>query len=141
MQIRSVVLLLSSVLLVGCNAARHASPEAAAAAAPGSPTPLSQADQKLLKEGLAAGMKDPDSVRVGDAIATINGTGRIVICGYVNGKNSYGGYTGDQPFVGLLYRQAEGGRPARFVPLMFGSDEIRETVIRNECRSSGIASF
>jgi hypothetical protein len=43
--------------------------------------------------------------------------------------------------VGWLYRKPEDGKPARFTPLMFGSDEIKETVVRNECRSSGIPSF
>lgn len=101
---------------------------------------LTPADAKMIKRGLADIMKDPDSVRVGRTLATTT-EGHIVVCGYVNGKNSYGGYTGEQPFYGWLYRKPQEGRPARFTALYLGSDDIKERVLRAECAKQGIPDF
>ena len=44
-------------------------------------------------------LKDPESARFGEFWA-MNGTnGRRTICGYVNAKNSFGGYTGRKMFT------------------------------------------
>lgn len=48
-------------------------------------------------------MKDPDSVRFRAVRVVRYGTGAVV-CGEVNAKNSYGGYTGFSPFVGAPSR-------------------------------------
>jgi len=39
-------------------------------------------------------MKDPESVRFGEVV---NRSGTV--CGYVNAKNSFGGYAGDTAFI------------------------------------------
>lgn len=53
-------------------------------------------------------MKDPDSARFGSMVAGETSEGVIQVCGYVNGKNSYGGYTGEQPFIGVLGGVSQG---------------------------------
>lgn len=42
-------------------------------------------------------LKDPDSAKFGKVVFREPG----VICGYVNAKNSFGGYTGEQAFISL----------------------------------------
>ncbi len=50
-----------------------------------------------VRSAVAAQLKDPDSARYGRMfVSRKNGT---TICGMVNSKNSFGGYTGEQPFV------------------------------------------
>ncbi|TIX67946.1 MAG: hypothetical protein E5V25_13940 [Mesorhizobium sp.] len=51
-------------------------------------------------------MKDPDSAKFGPIRASgrvWNGRKEIVVCGFVNSKNSFGGYTGALPYVGKVY--------------------------------------
>lgn len=43
-------------------------------------------------------LKDPESVRFGEIWALDGTNGERTICGYVNAKNSYGGYTGMKVF-------------------------------------------
>lgn len=56
------------------------------------------AEMKAIKTKIASRLKDPDSVKISDV--RINKDGYV--CGMVNGKNSYGGYVGKKPFMGLL---------------------------------------
>ena len=64
---------------------------------------LSSSQFASVKKAVSAGMKDPDSARFGNYVAfratEQNGTVFDVVCGYVNGKNSYGGYVGMTPYI------------------------------------------
>lgn len=60
-----------------------------------SPTQIA-AIQTAVKDGL----KDPDSARFGKIVGGLDTKGGLVICGQINAKNSYGGYTGNQIFSG-----------------------------------------
>ncbi|UQN71768.1 hypothetical protein [Burkholderia multivorans] len=42
--------------------------------------------------------KDPESVRIRNVVARRGDDGLFKFCGELNAKNSYGGYTGFQPF-------------------------------------------
>lgn len=48
-------------------------------------------------KGVQSSLKDPDSAKVTSLVAYRIATG-IRICGFVNAKNSYGGYAGNAPF-------------------------------------------
>jgi hypothetical protein len=50
------------------------------------------------KAAVADGLKDPGSAQFRN-VAIVNYLGGQVVCGEVNGKNSYGGYVGFVPFV------------------------------------------
>ena len=43
-------------------------------------------------------LKDPAAAQFRNVRTYGDGTGTYVVCGMVNGKNSFGGYTGFQPF-------------------------------------------
>ena len=47
-------------------------------------------------------LKDPDSTRFGPIIAGVGKDDITIVCGWVNSKNSYGGYSGMSPFMGLM---------------------------------------
>lgn len=47
-------------------------------------------------------LKDPASAIFGDMKAAQLNDGRMQVCGLVNAKNGFGGYTGDEPFEGYL---------------------------------------
>lgn len=61
----------------------------------------------LAREGVLAALKDPDSAKFGPKMVrkTYSWNGEEIVCGTVNAKNGFGGYTGMTPFV---YRIAEG---------------------------------
>ncbi|WP_315809468.1 hypothetical protein [Pseudomonas sp. C9-3] len=51
--------------------------------------------QAIAKEAVLAKLKDPDSAKFGQIISKASG----IVCGYVNAKNAFGGYTGDKAFM------------------------------------------
>lgn len=57
----------------------------------------SEQDIAAGKAVIAMKMKDPESVRFTDVVASEKGT----VCGWINAKNSYGGYVGFKPFYVL----------------------------------------
>ncbi|MFV1944152.1 hypothetical protein VPH49_25520 [Pseudomonas luteola] len=63
-------------------------------------------EQRVISEAQAAAsrlLKDPSSARFGEAYYVqdkdLNGFKTGHVCGYVNGKNSFGAYTGEVRFV------------------------------------------
>lgn len=61
-------------------------------------------------EYVAQQLKDPDSAKFRNLEAFDGEQGRVVVCGEVNAKNSFGGYTGFQLFF-VAYRN---GQPFHF---------------------------
>ena len=59
---------------------------------------------EYVQQGVRNVLKDPDSAIFGQIIAgalNVSHTS-LVVCGWVNAKNSFGGYTGRTPFVGTV---------------------------------------
>jgi hypothetical protein len=65
---------------------------------------LTKEDVHVIETGTRSGLKDPESARFGRMIAGQD-DGGIFVCLMVNAKNSYGGYTGEKPMMGLLFRE------------------------------------
>ncbi len=63
---------------------------------------LTAAQEEKVLDGLRKILKDPNSAILGQIEAGPEESGTIYICGFVNAKNSFGGYTGDKPFIGML---------------------------------------
>ena len=51
------------------------------------------------KKAVINQLKDPESARFGEIWALSGSNGKRSLCGYVNAKNSYGGYTGRKIFT------------------------------------------
>lgn len=50
------------------------------------------------KEKIKSKLKDPKSAKFGKSFVS-RSLGMPIVCGYVNSKNSFGGYSGEQRFV------------------------------------------
>ena len=104
----------------------------------GIPITLTSTQQKAVRAGVAKGMKDPESARFGDKMAGAKkADGTITVCGYVNGKNSYGGYVGMSPFIGILADTSDG--PFGLVDI--GSSAKDHAVVIKLCRDSGLGEM
>lgn len=60
--------------------------------------PVAEKEINMAKEKVASQLKDPESARFREIWALSNGEWTRV-CGYVNAKNSYGGYEGYKMFT------------------------------------------
>lgn len=118
---RTAILLLVAVVLawLGSKMVPRSGPTSAAvpsaqeAKAPPPPEkPLSAAEKKAQQEkwfgaetivaaqrAVRASLRDPDSVQFKDVYANYTEEFQVVACGWVNSKNSFGGYTGFKRFV------------------------------------------
>jgi hypothetical protein len=64
---------------------------------------LSVAEMDAIKAAVTSILINPESARFGTITASENEkTAQITVCGYVNAKDSSGGYAGNQPFKGVL---------------------------------------
>jgi hypothetical protein len=70
--------------------------------APRTPVQISAADIKAVEAAVAREMRDPESARFDGIKAGKTPEGDIVACGFVNGRNGFGGYVGREPFAGYL---------------------------------------
>ena len=96
-------LLLSGLILTGCM---RAGPNEEEIALKNSVEilKLSKSEQSMLKQAVRQNLKDPDSAKFGSYTAFSfieKGDKQIAVCGYVNAKNSYGGYGGEQAYIAL----------------------------------------
>lgn len=75
-------------------------------------------------------LKDPESMRIPAIEARVGRHGTVYLCGLVNSKNSFGGYTGPQMFYG-------GGQGSNFNILYIGADQAMTAYIYALCRNAG----
>lgn len=88
----TALLLAAGTMLSGC-----ASPGARVTEA----IDLAPAQRAAIEDGIKARLKDPESARFG-AIKAGRAPDGVTVCGQVNAKNSFGGYTGMETFYGVL---------------------------------------
>ncbi len=100
---------------------------------------LSDAEKAALNKTLAKDMKDPNATQFHwMPVAYNSGSEKADYCAMVNGKNSYGGYTGFRPFRAIIIRNAKGeydnGTIIRIEEDEIGSDPWMPISARpNEC--------
>lgn len=61
-------------------------------------------------------------------MAARNNADDVTVCGFVNAKNSYGGYTDSQPFYGLL--QERKGEPYLYTAIGIGSNDVELEAVK-----------
>lgn len=96
---------------------------------------LSDMEKNAIMKGVRARLKDPASAIFGGVVAKREASGFVYVCGSINAKNSYGGYTGDQPYSGML---AGEGPKAFFAVLGIGGLENESEGILQVCREKGL---
>ncbi len=103
---------------------------------PGKPFKLSSGQQSAVRAGIRERLKDPDSAKFAAISAVKDDKGIVYVCGKVNAKNSYGGYTGMSPFFGMLM----GGPKTKefFAVIGIGSGGSDSAANAEMCRRHGI---
>ncbi|MBK8637876.1 MAG: hypothetical protein IPN92_06145 [Chromatiaceae bacterium] len=102
------------------------------------PFTLSEADVAAIKKGVSEKLLDPTSPLFGSMQARKANSNRIIVCGYVNAKNTFGGYTGDKPYVGELYQSGSGKKvKSEFSPIQLGGTRLENYDVREMCLSKG----
>jgi len=120
----------AAVIVAGCNTTSNTPQEP-----PGTPRTLNAAEVAAVQKGVKGDLKDPESARFGSVFAAENAKGTIAVCGYVNAKNSYGGYTGEQLFYGNL---AKADKVMVFLTIGVGGDDLKQQIMRKMCRDAGV---
>lgn len=64
--------------------------------------------EPVVEEAVKRNLRDPDSAQFGTMSGKMTGEKSAIICGNVNARNKFGGYTGDRSFVSLV-SWGEGG--------------------------------
>lgn len=103
---------------------------------PGTPVNLSAQQQQMVRADTTNKLKDPESARFGKMYATKDKDGDLTVCGFVNAKNSYGGYTGMKPFIGMILGS---GKPGGFKLVKIGSSDNEQLAVASVCRDAGIS--
>lgn len=62
------------------------------------PAAVTARDMATAQAAIAYQLKDPDSAKFRDLTGYSTSAGDVILCGEVNGTNSFGGYAGFQPF-------------------------------------------
>jgi hypothetical protein len=114
MKIFTAIAMLASLGLAGCYATTATVPSVPA----GPPPTASVPDKQLFgqaRQAVLANLKDPDSAKFGTKLerrqaATRDGRPYEFVCGEVNAKNSFGGYTGAQMFLWYASDMGQGPR-------------------------------
>ena len=86
-------------------------------------------------------MKDPDAAKF-LWVPVVEANGSAAYCGFVNGKNSYGGYTGYHPFMVRVAPDAK--QPvtgASVIGFSTGPDEYGLDPIAGSCSHFGYGRF
>ena len=129
MGLRAVCLLLFSSVLASCVTDQTTSPSFKFHA----PIVLTSAQEKTVRDSVASSLKDPQAARFGKMIAGRSSDGEVMVCGLVNGKNSFGGYIGDKPFEGLLVANGQ-----VFAPIGIGGMDDDTNATFEMCGKSGL---
>lgn len=124
---RSWMSLALALALSGCATEKWTPPPA-----PVQPTTysLTAADTKAVEEAVRYRMKDPASTSFRNLSAVRKADGAVTVCGEVNSKNSFGGYTGFSPFTGTL-------NSGRFNVSAVAEDSTKADFIIRNCRFAG----
>lgn len=105
------------------------------------PQTLTPEQQKAVEQGVREKLKDPDSARFKGSMMVPYGEDSHLVCGFVNSKNSYGGYAGFTPFHGLLLtlkRKSDNKPVYMFSVPSIGGGEISPQAIYDWCAKDGI---
>jgi len=127
---RLLIVAATTLILASCQASREPLYETL----PKNTTPykLSAGDISKLKSWVARDLKDPESARFEPLFVAATDGQKLHICGYVNGKNSYGGYTGIKPFYAVGTADA-----TYFGVASMGNDEFEADLTFDMCRRVG----
>ncbi|TPN00946.1 hypothetical protein FJ977_00060 [Mesorhizobium sp. B2-1-3A] len=131
---RKTVQLLLTASLCGCVAA---TPRPDAGGQRVDPIPIPLALEEIITTGIRQRLPDPASARFGRMLAgerTLNGRKEIVVCGFVNGKDSSGRYGRDQAFIAKIYPDSG----SSFELVAMGDASETRHIVGSTCNAAGL---
>jgi hypothetical protein len=139
---RALAVLACIVILAGCGTTGRSNTSERKALRPVTTLiPLTDSQEGSVHQGIRERLKDPQSAIFGQMISgPIPGrVGSTLVCGWVNAKNSYGGYAGDKPFTGLIIGLPDDAlvAPSFILIGMGGTDRETDTVLKH-CALQGL---
>lgn len=126
---RGVLTIAAVIACAGCSSTTMSNVTAAPAT---TPVALRAPDVDNVKLGVSALLRDPPSAVFGRIAAARAADGTTYVCGLVNAKNGFGGYTGEVPFAGTLAAD-------RFQLVAMGGTANETWVASDMCRRYGVA--
>jgi hypothetical protein len=131
----SLILVATALVVGGCNSQTG---NVAGVDSPGVPEvvkaiELTPVQVTNLQKGIRDSLKDPESARFGMHKAGLDAKGNLFVCGLVNAKNSYGGYTGMSPYNGMFIKSGQ------FIVAGLSSGHDMATAILQVCAKQGLA--
>ena len=102
------------------------------------PAYLTDAEKAAVQVSVRNVLKDPDAAKFGPigAARFVRNDNSLLVCGWVNGRNSFGGYTGMQPFMGVL-ESPQGAAPT-FKTQLIGSKDSERLAAIQLCGQQGV---
>lgn len=134
MRLRAFVGLISVAMLASCQTS-DGTPPSLRGIKPGRPYSLIPVEYSTINLGVRSRLKDPDSAQL-SGIEASEDNGIVSACGYVNAKNSFGGYTGSMPFAGMFATNGAGERV--FLVSGIGDGGSGSAAILILCRKKGM---
>lgn len=122
--------ILFAAILAGCQSSPSATSASVRPPAEAIPYKLTPPMIEKVKAAVARLLKDPESARFNSPFVASKTPKGITVCGFVNAKNSFGGYTGDKPFL-------VGGDGDSFTAIGVGGSESEITATLQVCRNEG----
>jgi hypothetical protein len=98
------------------------------------PITLNAKQVAAVRDGVTKSLKDPESARFGRMIGGRT-SGGVMVCGYVNAKNSFGGYIGEKPFHGVILGS---DNASSFAVTGMGGQDNETGAVFEICRRSGL---
>lgn len=132
---KHLTLMLFALLFSGCNSVRRDLLKSATIIT------LSKEQVAQVKTGVSRGLKDPESARFEEPFIAADDGQTIHVCGYVNARNSYGGYVGIKPFYALGDHLSKTFKGAAYGGEMYRAEDIGSNVVREMCSKAGITLF
>lgn len=102
-----------------------------AAAAADAPRALNAHEKTVIRSAVLKSLKDPDSAKFRWNPKVLDST---IYCGFVNSKNSFGGYVGFEPF--MVFRNPDGSIILVQIAGQEPDDPVG-TVLADTCRQPG----
>lgn len=134
---RLMLALLTATMLTGCASTGVTS---SVTTIHGATYQLSIAEQEAVKASVTKSLRDPTSAIFDGLAAAKAADGTVTVCGFVNGKNGFGGYAGSQAFAGFLVNKVTGADAGKsgFVVSGIGDGDPSSGVALRACRQAGV---
>ncbi|MUO30041.1 MULTISPECIES: hypothetical protein [Rhizobium/Agrobacterium group] len=102
------------------------------------PYAIDKEDAAAIEIAVRNELKDPLSAILGEARATIDGKNVVHVCGMVNARNSFGGYTGFVLYQGILATNVYNKRVFAVIGMGGSPGDIPSQSIAIMCKRNGI---